>query len=154
MGGTASTVRPGAVPAGKTRICMIGYSISHNCLNAQQILVAITEAKKEEYESWWKWGGRLSKGWFRNPTTGLLPQVLGELSEADQAKFKGHTTAPFCWLEHPDGSKTGLGGRDDFAAWAAQELKDVPSVAALAIPEEPPKNKFKVLKVGFTAAMP
>ena len=38
-------------------------------------------------------------------TTGFLARIKTELDEAQQEEFKDHVTAPFCWLELPDGRK-------------------------------------------------
>ena len=132
---------------------MIGYSVSHHTLRAQEIAMAIAKTKPDVYETWWHFGSRFSKGWYRNTETGLLSTVLGELNEEDQAKFKEHTSSPFCWLEMSGGAKKGLGGRDGLAAWASENFKSSDEVVGLSKDAEPPKSRIRVLPVRGTAVV-
>jgi hypothetical protein len=123
MGGAASTpLTRGPVPAGKTRICVSGFSISHHTSRARALASAIAEAHPEKYESWFYFD---VKGYRDKPTPGgFLKQIKSELSKEQQDAFAAHKTSPFCWLELPDGSKDAKGGRDFFAEWAAATFTD------------------------------
>ena len=64
------------------------------------------------------------------PTDALAMQT--ELDEAQRKQFADHATAPFCWLELPDGTKSAMGGRDGLCAWAKAEFPESPEVQKLA----------------------
>ena len=64
----------------------------------------------------------------------FLTALKAELSVEDQSKFKQHRSSPFCWLEHSDGTKTGLGGRDNLTERALAKFPDDAALKALSGP--------------------
>mmetsp|Transcript_10924 Transcript_10924/g.16310 ORF Transcript_10924/g.16310 Transcript_10924/m.16310 type:complete len:171 (+) Transcript_10924:40-552(+) len=117
-----------AVPEGKVRLCVIGFTLSHHTGRAAKLARAIQKHEPEKYETWFYFD---SKG-FRDEPVNLLKQIKSELSEEQQKKFESHKSSPFCWREYPDGKKEAMGGRDFFSEWAFKEFKDVPDIAKLA----------------------
>ena len=134
MGCSQSAAIPArvAVPTGHTRICVIGFSMSHNVGRAAKLANAIASAHPDKYETWFYFGKFREQG-------GLLETVKAELTADDQKNFAEHKTAPFCWLETDDGGRQGIGGRDRLCEWAAAEFPDDSAVLALA--NTPPSKK-------------
>ncbi|CAK0830585.1 unnamed protein product, partial [Prorocentrum cordatum] len=100
---------------GKTRICVAGFGISHHTNHAGKIARGIVEANPDHYESWFYFS---SKGYPQ-----LLAQIKGELPADQQKRFGSHRTAPFCWLESPEGRLDAKGGRDSFCEWVRDSGK-------------------------------
>lgn len=105
------------VPAGKLRICVSGFGMSHHTGRARSIADLIVKTYPDVYETWFYFD---SKGYRPD----FLESVKAELPEDQQKAFKHHNSSPFCWLEKPDGAKTALGGRDRFCEWVQDNFKD------------------------------
>mmetsp|Transcript_26684 Transcript_26684/g.40926 ORF Transcript_26684/g.40926 Transcript_26684/m.40926 type:complete len:160 (+) Transcript_26684:28-507(+) len=137
MGNTAPA-RP-AVPAGKTRICISGFGISHNVSRAQQVADIIASTYPDKYETWY---------YFSTPGfRALLKEIKAELPEREMGKEsttdKGttvatHHSAPFVWFEQAAGNGNDgktynvKGGRDLFCAWAVKEFPNDTKIQELA----------------------
>ena len=116
------------VSAGRVRICVTGFTLSHNVGRAARVANAIAAACPDKYETWFYFDKR-----FRDPAgSSFLDTVKSELSEEQQTQFAAHRSAPFCWLETADGGRDAKGGRDRLSEWAVKEFKDVPEVLELA----------------------
>ena len=68
-----------------------------------------------------------------------VEEVKKELPADQQAKYASRHgwSAPFVWLEMPDGTRNALGGRDGLCEWVLQEFpadSEVSKIAAI-----PPK---------------
>merc|ERR1719231_1981212 len=61
----------------------------------------------------------------------FLVELKAQFSADEQTKFAEHKTSPFCWLEMSDGTKTALGGGDDFRAWSADQLPESSKLQAM-----------------------
>eukprot|EP00931_Biecheleriopsis_adriatica_P071106 TRINITY_DN44962_c0_g1_i1.p1 TRINITY_DN44962_c0_g1~~TRINITY_DN44962_c0_g1_i1.p1 ORF type:complete len:153 (-),score=29.13 TRINITY_DN44962_c0_g1_i1:11-469(-) len=115
MGQQAAKIPPRPpVAAGKTRICIAGYGISHHTNRAGRLARAIVDANPDKYESWFYFN---TKGYPE-----LLSKVKTELSASQQKEFAAHKTAPFCWLELPDGRRDAKGGRDKLCEWVIRHF--------------------------------
>merc|ERR1740117_2702110 len=101
-----------AVPAGKIRVCVAGFGLSHHTGRARAIAEEVVKTQPCLFESWFYFNSSGFRG-----EGGLLPLVKSELPTAQRGKFKAHKSSPFCWLEHPDGSREAIGGRDDLCDW-------------------------------------
>ena len=76
-----------------------------------------------------------------------VEELKKELPESQRSKFSSRFgwSAPFVWLEMPDGSRDVIGGRDDFAAWARLQFMESTAIARVTLPKEPPmKGAFTV----------
>lgn len=126
MGGTASvpSARP-AVPAGKVRLCVAGFGISHHTSRAKKIATLIQSTYPDKYETWFYFDSRGFRPDF-------LAQIKSELNTEQQEKFAAHKTSPFCWLEFEDGTKDAKGGRDFFSEWALKEFPNDEAIMNLA----------------------
>lgn len=144
------------VPAGKTRICIAGFSVSHNVGRAQKIGAAIAAAHPDAFETW---------HYFSNFGFGLLMEDIKAEIPEDQKNKKStldnndqtmgsHHSAPFVWLEKSepspdDAAKTirkiiAIGGRDMFCVWAQETFKDESKdtdILALCL-EQPPLSEM------------
>jgi hypothetical protein len=131
MGLKASKPVPvrGPVQDGKIRVCVAGFSLSHHTGKARKVAETIVTAYPKDFESWFYFDTAGYRG-----DGGFLPTLKAELSEQDQEKFKNHKSSPFCWLEMEDGSKQGLGGRDNLCEWVAanEKFADNPALKELA----------------------
>lgn len=140
MGQSKSVVRAPdprpAVAAGKTRICVAGFALSHHTDRAGKLARTIVKSNPGAYESWFYFDSKGFRGKDRftgatdgNPEAGgFLATIKAELSPEQREQWAGHMTSPFCWLELPRGEKQVLGGRDGLSAWATAE----PALAAQA----------------------
>ena len=131
--GTMGNKAPAAIPPRppltdpkKTRICVIGFSTSHNVGRAAKLANAIAASYPGKYETWFYFNGD-----FRNEPGGLLQAVKKELDPEQQEQFRSHRSAPFCWLETMD-KKIAKGGRDRLCEWAAKEFPDNAEIQTLA----------------------
>ena len=102
----------GQVPAGRVRLGVAGFGLSHHTQRARSIAEEIVKAHPDQFESWFYFDSAGYRG-----EGGFLPQLKSELSQDQQEKFAAKNSSPFCWLEYPDGKKEALGGRDDFCDW-------------------------------------
>ena len=103
------------VPAGKVRICVAGFTLSHHTGRARKLADAIVKAQPSKYESWFYFDTKTYQKEF-------LPVLKAELPPDQQELFKTHKSSPFCWLEHADGTKDAKGGRDRLCEWAIKEF--------------------------------
>eukprot|EP00039_Didymoeca_costata_P026536 m.16111 g.16111 ORF g.16111 m.16111 type:complete len:151 (+) comp5585_c0_seq1:418-870(+) len=113
------------VPAGKIRVCVAGFGVSHHTNRAGKIARAIAEAHPNKYETWFYFD---SKGYRPD----FLKQIKSELSQDQQQKFAAHKSSPFCWLEMPDGTRDAKGGRDFLSEWAMEMFPNDESITKLA----------------------
>jgi len=146
------------VPAGKTRICVTGYSISHNVGQAQKLAAAIAEVHPDKYETWFYFSNRGFKPFLAEFLQERLPddqKGLPSVIGSDKTLAE-HTSAPFCWLERGGTAVAGeddkvegktyevKGGRDMLCQWAGKEFPEDESIQALSSVKTPPiKNIFQ-----------
>ena len=114
------------VPAGKTRICISGYTHSAPTANAHYLADAIAKELPGQFESWYYWDA-----------TGYFPFVGEKFANVDFPEhLKGHATSPFVWIERgADNKVEPIGTADLFHAWALDQANGVagnPVVAKLA----------------------
>ena len=118
MGSTPSKPLPRlAVPAGKTRLCVSGFSVSHHTGRARAIVDSIVKTYPEEYESWFYFDNSGFRPIF-------LESVKSQLSDEQKTAFAAHKTSPFCWLEKTDEKPFAIGGRDRLCEWAIGKFED------------------------------
>jgi hypothetical protein len=112
---------PSTTP-GKKMICATGYSLSHNVGHTHKLALAITKAYPSEYQAFFHFVSDF-RGNDKDPEDdGYLGTVKRCLTDEDQNKFKGHRSAPFCWVMEGTTFKA-LGGNDRFCEWAAVEFE-------------------------------
>jgi hypothetical protein len=119
------------VPAGKTRICVAGYTHSPPTAKARFLATLIAEEFPGKFETWFYYDGA-----FSNFTTKRFANV------DFPAHLKGHSTSPFVWLETgSDNVIQPLGGADFLSTWALDAKNGVSGsakVKALATTSEVP----------------
>mmetsp|Transcript_6446 Transcript_6446/g.9771 ORF Transcript_6446/g.9771 Transcript_6446/m.9771 type:complete len:179 (-) Transcript_6446:169-705(-) len=151
MGNTSGTPIPERppVPAGKTRICVSGFGISHNSAGAKNLADAIVSAHPDKYESWYYFNSFGYKKFLRVILNELPDSEKGKESTMDKGTTVGqHHSSPFVWLE--SGGQTNAdskavegktyeaqGGRDKFCLWAQKEFPGEESIQALASTDSP-----------------
>ncbi|KAK3271261.1 hypothetical protein CYMTET_20379 [Cymbomonas tetramitiformis] len=109
------------VPKGKTRLCISGFSYSHNTGLARQIADKIADLKANEYETWFVFGvPGLSHDHY-----GFVDALKPKLATEEQRKkymAREGWSAPFVWMETLGADDavvyTAIGGCDDFRAWS------------------------------------
>ena len=116
MGGTQSAPvipprRP--VPAGKTRICIAGYTMSHHTGRARTIAALIASTHPAEYETWFYFDSHRNFESFLKITFDPVPFP---------PHLKGHGSSPFVWLETGDNVITPIGGRGHFCDWVRSKF--------------------------------
>lgn len=120
--GSSASIPPAQrpVPAGKTRICIAGYKISHHTGRARKIVGLIAAKYPDTYESWMYFDGSSAFYAFLKEKFDPVPFP---------PHLKGHASSPFIWFE------TGatnviepVGGRSHLAEWV---LKTFPGDAEL-----------------------
>eukprot|EP01104_Vermistella_antarctica_P000815 TRINITY_DN10927_c0_g1_i1.p1 TRINITY_DN10927_c0_g1~~TRINITY_DN10927_c0_g1_i1.p1 ORF type:complete len:158 (+),score=25.37 TRINITY_DN10927_c0_g1_i1:30-503(+) len=116
MGSSASVPRKGPVAAGKTRVCIAGFPISHNVGLSVKTADEIAKVHPDKYETWYYYGYSST---FRDF---IDTEVKPTLSPEQQEHFKAHRTAPFCWIEKDDGTVHAYGPGDRFREWVASEF--------------------------------
>eukprot|EP00798_Chlamydomonas_sp_ICE-L_P022395 gene22395-29506_t len=109
------------VAAGKTRICIAGFGISHHTNRAGKIARVIVETFPAEFETWFFFNSKLYRDGMEGGN-GVLGIIKKELTPEQQTQFAAHRSSPFVWLEMPGGEKKALGGRDKFAEWAKERF--------------------------------
>eukprot|EP00756_Hemistasia_phaeocysticola_P049250 Hpha_TRINITY_DN2369_c0_g1::TRINITY_DN2369_c0_g1_i1::g.350::m.350 len=105
-----------AVPVGKVRMCIAGFPLSHNVGLTREVADEIARSHPDKYSTWFYFGGGEAFRGFINDT------VKPQLNPEQQERFRAHKSAPFCWLEMPDGTLDAKGGGDRFREWAAEEF--------------------------------
>mmetsp|Transcript_43132 Transcript_43132/g.101090 ORF Transcript_43132/g.101090 Transcript_43132/m.101090 type:complete len:132 (-) Transcript_43132:254-649(-) len=105
-------------------------SPSHNAARAKLVLDAITKAAAGRYATWFV---VFSRG-ASSPYYKWVEALKKELPEEQRARFASRFgwSAPFCWLELPDGGRQALGGRDALCEWALCEFADSAAVRRVA----------------------
>ena len=126
------------VSAGKTRICVGGFTLSHRTNRAATLARTIVSQYPDEYESWFYFD---SKG-FRDKD-GLLTQVKALLTDEQKETFCAHKSSPLCWLETADGRidcKGGgerqilrMGDKDISREWWNQKFSELPTITARGV---------------------
>jgi hypothetical protein len=115
------------VTAGKTRLCVSGFTLSHHTNRAAKLARTIVSQYPNEYESWFYFDGKGFRG-----KDGLLAQVKAQMNEEQKEKFINHKSSPFCWIETADGNLDCKGGRDRFCEWAAEKFPENDEIRSLA----------------------
>ena len=115
-----------AVKAGKTRLCVAGFTFSHHTNRAAKLARTIVAQYPQEYESWFYFDNKGYKG-----GNGLLKQVKEQLNEDQRERFSMHKSSPLCWIESSDGIIDCKGGRDRFCEWAAQKFPENDEIKSL-----------------------
>jgi hypothetical protein len=151
MGNSAPKAVPRCAPvtSSKTRICVIGFSLSHHTGRAATLARLIVSKYPSDYESWFYFDSKGYRG-----ADGLLPQIKRKLTTEQQSTFQSHNTSPFVWLETAPDTLTALGGRDRFCDWAVKtfpsddEIKNLattePSYLELVVDQSPGTSPFLI----------
>jgi len=123
---------PGKPFDGPPRLCLATMSPSHNGGNAKRVLDAITAASSSsgKYATWFALFPRGAS----SPYYQWVEELKAELPDEQREQYASRRgwSAPFVWLELPDGTRRAIGGRDALCAWALAEFADVPAVVAAA----------------------
>jgi len=121
---------PGKAFSGPPRLCMATMTPSHNGSNAKKVMDAITDVAGGKYSTWFVTFPRGST----SPYYAFVEGLKSELPEESRAAFAGRYgwSAPFVWLEQPDGTRQPIGGRDALCAWALETLTAEPQVVKAA----------------------
>jgi hypothetical protein len=139
MGNKVPVPERPAVPAGKTRICVAGFGISHNVGGAQKLASAIAAEYPDQYETWFYFSTFHFHDFLKTLKEEIPEHQKSQSSTLDKGKTMGeHTSAPFVWFERADEPAfEAKGGRDKFCEWAGTEFPNVESIQALASVDEP-----------------
>lgn len=120
MGNTPSQeeiqpMKAGRVPAGKTRLCVAGFKVSHNTGHARCMADMIAKKFPDRYETWFHFPAFSPAEYFDYIETVIKPQ----LNEEQRASFSSRVgwSSPFCWLLNSDGVLDAKGGNDRFCEW-------------------------------------
>ena len=132
------------IPAGKTRICVSGFGVSHNTGRAQKLAAEIAKQEADKYETWFYFSTFCYRDFVRDFVSKELPEDQKKIpSTLDSEKpMEKHQSAPFVWLEQGQNEITAIGGRDRFCQWAAVNFPDNESIQALTSLEEPPFSEL------------
>ena len=79
------------------------------------------------YETWVKYWERTFD--MQGPYYDYVEELKKELPNAEKFAGRHGWSAPFVWLENPDGSRQAIGGRDDFFEWCKATLPSKVSAA-------------------------
>mmetsp|Transcript_4255 Transcript_4255/g.6526 ORF Transcript_4255/g.6526 Transcript_4255/m.6526 type:complete len:158 (-) Transcript_4255:251-724(-) len=147
--GSSPSSSPGAPhrepPVDKIRVCVAGFTASHNVGRAVKVANAVADADPAAYTTWFYFvPGRFSKP--ENYKNWLAEFIASQKDNPTHAAVAKHTSAPFCWLEKPDGSIVLIGGRDSLCEWASKTFADSKSVTSLCVPGEPPYRETNFAK--------
>merc|ERR1712023_437836 len=114
---------------GLPRLCMATMSPSHNGANAKRVLDAITSAETG-YLTWFAVFPRSRS----SPYHDWVELLKKEFTKEQQSLYASRYgwSAPLIWIEHPDGTRHAIGGRDNFCEWASTEFAHVPSIVKAA----------------------
>eukprot|EP00592_Proboscia_alata_P008324 CAMPEP_0194356884 /NCGR_PEP_ID=MMETSP0174-20130528/4453_1 /TAXON_ID=216777 /ORGANISM="Proboscia alata, Strain PI-D3" /LENGTH=163 /DNA_ID=CAMNT_0039126667 /DNA_START=57 /DNA_END=548 /DNA_ORIENTATION=- len=136
-----------AVPSGVTRICVIGYSSSHNVGRAANLAAAIASAHPSAYETWFYFSNFGYKKFLESVKNEDIPDSeKTKRGNLDNEKTIGeHTSAPFVWLEKSNADENeskknieAIGGRDMFAQWSGKTFPDNEDIQKLSDVAAPP----------------
>ena len=117
--------KPGVALGGKPRLCFVGMRPSHHAGCAKKVFDLITETGA--YETWVKYWERTFD--MQGPYYDYVEELKKELPNAEKFAGRHGWSAPFVWLENPDGSRQAIGGRDDFFEWCKTTLPSKVSAA-------------------------
>jgi len=115
---------------GPPRLCVALMSPSHNAHRAKMVLDAITEASRGKYATWYAIFPRSSTSPYYAWVEALKQELPADQREQYSSRFGW--SAPFAWIEHPDGTRTALGGRDQLCEWALAEFAESTEVRKVA----------------------
>ena len=103
------------VPAGKTRICVVGYTHSGPTAKAHYLADKIARKYPDKYESWYYFDQFALWTYLKEKFDAVpFPQHL-----------KGHATSPFCWFESgASNTIVPVGGSDHLSEWALKNFTD------------------------------
>jgi len=146
---TPVPARP-AVPAGKTRICVAGFGISHHTGRAQKIAAMIANKNSDKYETWFYFSTLGYRSFLKDD---ILPKIPDDQKSKPGTTDKGktigeHTSSPFVWLETSTGeggtaaNYTAIGGRDKFVAWVDETFPNDAELKELTKDEPGHKEVF------------
>jgi hypothetical protein len=109
------------VPAGKTRICVSGYTHSPPTAKGRYLATALAEEFPDKFETWFYFD------------TGYHNFTSKRFENVDfPAHLKGHDSSPFVWLETgSDNAVQPLGGADFLSKWALDADNGVSGNAAV-----------------------
>ena len=118
--------------AGKTRICVAGFWVSHNTGKARAVAKALQEAQPDLYETWFCFTG------FREWYDYLAEEKRSYFQFGEGHSLANHTSSPFTWLETSNGIQP-LGGRDSLCDWVVEnaEARKIPEDIVRMAKEEP-----------------
>lgn len=121
---------PGVPFEGKPRLCMAAMKPSHNAGRARRVMNEI-EKVSEKYETWHAVFPRTKQS---GPFFDFVEALKKELPDAEQQAYASRTgwSSPFVWLEHPDGTRHALGGRDGLCEWAVAEFASHAKLVSIA----------------------
>ena len=121
---------PGRAFDGPPRLCMATMQPSHNSSNAKKVMDAISDVVSANFVTWYVAfpRGRAS------PYYAWVEALKQEFPDESRAAYKGRHgwSAPFIWLELPDGTRQPIGGRDALCAWALDTFPNEPKVVDAA----------------------
>lgn len=141
MGQTASSaITFPDLTAGRVRICVSGFKISHHTGRARQIADLIAKTYPDQYETWFAF---TSNDEYRGEgPDSLLKKARAGMPEDNP--LQQHRTSPYCWLEmgqavdgktYPHPSRGvhiwALGGRDRLCEWVQTTFPESPENAAI-----------------------
>lgn len=113
------------VPAGKTRICIAGFTLSTHTGRARRIIGIIAKKYPDKFESWMYFAS--GKEYYA-----FLKQTFDDIPFPPH--LKGHDSSPFVWLEHPSESGNRIepiGGRSHLCEWVGKTFPEDKELKAL-----------------------
>uniref|UniRef100_A0A6U4HY34 Uncharacterized protein n=1 Tax=Phaeomonas parva TaxID=124430 RepID=A0A6U4HY34_9STRA len=120
---------PGAFE-GKPRLTMAVMKPAHNAGRARLVVDLIQEEASDRYDTVHYVFPRRSG----SPYYDFVEEVKQTLTEEDRERFSSRKgwSAPFVWLDMPDGTRKALGGRDDLCEWAMSEFASSQAIVRAA----------------------
>ncbi len=110
------------VAAGKTRICVTGYTMSPPTAHAHNLAALIAKKYPDQFETWY---------YFDNFCCfSFMQQKFDPVPFP--AHLKGHSTSPFVWFETSPNVIEPIGGNDHFSAWAKTRFASDSEIAQYA----------------------
>jgi len=131
------------VPAGKTRLCVTGYSSSPPTAHAHLLADLIARKHPERYETWY---------YFDTFACFKFMQARFD-AVPFPPELKGHATSPFCWIETSPNEVVPIGGNDRFSEWAKANFAGEEEILAYANAAPSFGETFHGDKAPMTAAI-